>query len=66
MNIPLIMQWTHRTFRAMAFVLVMLVLIGVPVLAVIAMDCLTYGDPPGLFKNETWQAIRTLWADDRT
>lgn len=30
-------------------------------LAIITMDCLTYGNPPGLFKNETWQWLRRLW-----
>ena len=62
MNARLIIEWIHKTFGAMAFVFVMLVLIGIPVLAVIVMDLLTYGDPPGLFKNDTWQAIRSLWA----
>ncbi len=34
---------------------------GVLSLGVIAMDSLTYGKPPGLFKNDVWQFIRQLW-----
>jgi hypothetical protein len=29
---------------------------------IIAMDSLTYGNPPGLFKGKAWQTIRQLWA----
>jgi hypothetical protein len=35
---------------------------GVVAIAVIAMDLLTFGDPPGLFKGPVWQAIRKIWA----
>ncbi len=31
-------------------------------LAIISMDCLTYGNPPGLFKGKAWQTVRQLWA----
>ena len=51
-----------RKLVGVVAVVVLLIVLGIPVLAVIVMDLLTYGDPPGLFKNDTWQAIRSLWA----
>lgn len=36
--------------------------VAVVALAVVVIDSLTYGTPPGLFKNDVWQFIRGLWA----
>jgi hypothetical protein len=36
--------------------------LALPAGAIVMMDCLTYGHPPGLFKNAFWQWLRRLWS----
>jgi len=53
-------QIFHTVFTG----LMVLLVIAIPIGAIIIMDSLTYGKPPGLFKNDTWQFIRTIWIGD--
>lgn len=43
------------------FLWILFVIFALALLMIPAMDMLTYGNPPGLFKNKFWQQFRKIW-----